>query len=161
MRIDELIVYRIDKEERILQDISFIIDRYEKYGQEFDPQDYTERFYACMQLLIYMAGNHGFDGNLWHCYLTNVLVNHENSYSRATEIVGAVEGSINDAVLHDIAIFKELYDYRFDSLVSKLGIKDFDIIGIWKWRFSYEAIQCNRYELRCLQCESRKSSFLR
>ena len=128
MRIDELIVYRIDKEERILQDISFIIDRYEKYGQEFDPQDYTERFYACMQLLIDMAGNHGFYGNLWHCYLTNVLVNHENSYSRATEIVGAVEGSINDAVLHDIAIFKELYDYSFNSLVSKLGIKDFDII---------------------------------
>ena len=128
MRIDELIVYRIDKEERVLNDISFIIDCYERYGQEFDPDDYKEMFYLCMQQLIEMAGNHGFYGNLWHCYLTNILVNHENSYSRATEIVGAVEGSINDAVLHDISIFKYLYDYSFENLVSKLGIKDFNII---------------------------------
>jgi predicted AAA+ superfamily ATPase len=128
MRIDELIVYRIDKDEQVLNDISYIIDCYEKFGQEFDPDDYIESFYSCMQKLIDMAGNHGFHGNLWHCYLTNVLVNHENSYSRATEIVGSVEGSINDAVLHDIAIFKELYDYKFNDLISKLSIKDFDII---------------------------------
>ena len=123
MKIDELIVYRINKEEQVLNDISYIIDCYEKYGQEFDPEDYKEKFYLCMQQLIDMAGNHGFYGNLWHCYLTNILVNHENSYSRATEIVGAVEGSINDAVLHDISIFKDLYDYRFENLVEKLGIK--------------------------------------
>ncbi len=128
MRIDELIVYRIDKDEQVLNDISYIIDCYEKFGQEFDPDDYIESFYSCMQKLIDMAGNHGFHGNLWHCYLTNVLVNHENSYSRATEIVGSVEGSINDAVLHDIVIFKELYDYKFNDLISKLSIKDFDII---------------------------------
>ena len=128
MKIDELIVYRINKEEQVLNDISYIIDCYEKYGQEFDPEDYKEKFYLCMQQLIDMAGNHGFYGNLWHCYLTNILVNHENSYSRATEIVGAVEGSINDAVLHDISIFKDLYDYRFENLVEKLGIKDFNII---------------------------------
>ena len=128
MKIDELIVYRINKEEQVLNDISYIIDCYEKYGQEFDPDDYKEKFYLCMQQLIDMAGNHGFYGNLWHCYLTNILVNHENSYSRATEIVGAVEGSINDAVLHDISIFKDLYDYRFENLIEKLGIKDFNII---------------------------------
>lgn len=128
MKIDELIVYRINKEEQVLNDISYIIDCYEKYGQEFDPEDYKEKFYLCMQQLIDMAGNHGFYGNLWNCYLTNILVNHENSYSRATEIVGAVEGSINDAVLHDISIFKDLYDYRFENLVEKLGIKDFNII---------------------------------
>ena len=128
MKIDELIVYRINKEEQVLNDISYIIDCYEKYGQEFDPEDYKEKFYLCMQQLIDMAGNHGFYGNLWHCYLTNILVNHENSYSRATEIVGAVEGSINDAVLHDISIFKDLYDYRFENLVEKLDIKDFNII---------------------------------
>ena len=128
MRIDELIVYRIDKSEQVLNEISYIIDRFEKYGEEFDPNDHIESFYACMQKLIDMAGNHGFHGNLWHCYLTNVLVNHENSYSRATEIVGSVEGSINDAVLHDIEIFKELFDYRFDDLISKLSIKDFNII---------------------------------
>lgn len=128
MKIDELIVYRINKEEQVLNDISYIIDCYEKYGQEFDPEDYKEKFYLCMQQLIDMAGNHGFYGNLWHCYLTNILVNHENSYSRSTEIVGAVEGSINDAVLHDISIFKDLYDYRFENLIEKLGIKDFNII---------------------------------
>ena len=42
-------------------------------------------------------------------------MNNKNSYSRACEIRGAVEGTINEAVLHDIAIFKEFFDYDNES----------------------------------------------
>ena len=128
MRIKELIVYRTDENEKILNDMSFIIDTFEKGAKTDDVQSYRELFYECMHGLIELAGNHGFYGNLWHCYLTNILVNHENSFSRATEIVGAVQGSINDAVLHDISIFKELFDYNFEQLVTWLSIDGFDIV---------------------------------
>ncbi len=45
-------------------------------------------------------------------------MNDENAYSRACEIVGAVEGSINQAVLHDIVIFKEFFDYDFTPMTE-------------------------------------------
>ncbi len=54
---------------------------------------------------------YGFSGNLWHNYLTQLLVNHENAFSTASEIRGAVEGSINHLAMHDFEIFKELYDF--------------------------------------------------
>ena len=75
-----------------------------------------------------MAGNHGFYGNLWHCYLTNLLVNNENSYSKACEIRGEVEGTINAAVLHDIVIFKELFDYDFSDMVKALQVQGFELV---------------------------------
>ena len=49
---------------------------------------------------------YGFSGNLWHTYLTQLLVNHENAFSTASEIRGAVEGSINHLALHDFGFSK-------------------------------------------------------
>ena len=72
--------------------------------------------YRCIHRLLEMAGRFGFTGNLWHCYLTDLLVNNENSYSHACEMRGEVEGTVNSAVLHDISIFRELYDYDFEPL---------------------------------------------
>ena len=128
MRIKELIVYRIDEKETILNDMAYIMDRVQNGVQQEEIEKLRDSFYQCMQGLLELAGNHGFYGNLWHCYLTNVLVNHENSYSRSTEIVGGIQGTINDAVLHDIVIFKELYDYDFSDIISVLGIQSFDLI---------------------------------
>ena len=54
---------------------------------------------------------YGFSGNIWHTYLTFLLVNHENAFSMASEIRGAIKGSINDLAKNDFQIFKELYDF--------------------------------------------------
>lgn len=128
MRIKELIVYRIGEDERILNDMAMIMDKAAKGIDAEEIQYLRDTFYGCMQGMLELAGNHGFYGNLWHCYLTNVLVNHENSYSRSTEVVGAIQGTINDAVLHDIVIYKELYDYDFTELINTLGINGFELI---------------------------------
>ena len=63
-----------------------------------------------------MAGAYGFAGNLWHDYLTYLLVNHENAFSTACEIVGPVEGTINAFAMHDFEIFKQLYDFDLKEL---------------------------------------------
>jgi len=123
MREQELIVYRDFEDGSLLNDMVYIIENYNKEGA--DKTALKALFYQCFHKLLELAGHYGFYGNLWHCYLSNLLVNNENSYSMATEIVGEVEGSINDAVLHDIEIIKELYDFDFDAITEALGIKDF------------------------------------
>ena len=121
MREKELIVYRdLSKEEgKLLSDMSFLMDHYD--DEYYNLEDRSGLFYSCIHELLEMAGNHGFYGNLWHCFLAHLLVNNENSYSRACEVVGPVEGSINQAVLHDIVILKEFFDYDFSSMCSLLG----------------------------------------
>lgn len=123
MRDRELIVYKNFENGEILEKMVYLMENY-KNG-EVNKEKLQSMFYDCFHELLELAGKYGFYGNLWHCYLSNLLVNNENSYSMATEIVGEVEGSINDAVLHDIVILKELYDYDFSDMVKSLGISDF------------------------------------
>lgn len=126
MREDRLIVYREFDDGDILRDMVWLIENYE--NEYYNLEDKAALFYECIHKLIEEAGNHGFYGNLWHCYLTNLLVNNENSYSKACEIKGNVEGTINQAVLHDIAIFKELYDYDFSDMGTVLGVEAYKLI---------------------------------
>ena len=128
MRDQELSVYKdFEKDEgSLLYDMSWLMKHYQDDRE--NREDMAGLLYDCIHRLLEMAGNHGFYGNLWHCYLSNLLVNNENSYSKACEIRGAVEGTINKAVLHDIVILKELFDYDFSDMVRTLGVKDFDLI---------------------------------
>lgn len=128
MREQELIVYKdFDKEEgKLLYDMAWLMEHYE--DEYYNREDMAGLLYECIHRLLEMAGNHGFYGNLWHCYLSNLLVNNENSYSRACEIRGGVEGTINQAVLHDIVIFKEFFDYDFTHMVQTLQAEGFDLV---------------------------------
>ena len=128
MREQELIVYKdFQKDEgRILYDMVWLMEHYK--DTYYNREDMAGLLYECIHRLLESAGNHGFYGNLWQGYLSNLLVNNENSYSKACEIRGAVEGTINRAVLHDIVIFKEFFDYDFSDMVSTLCVEGFDLI---------------------------------
>lgn len=126
MREQELIVYRNFEDGGLLRDMVFLMEHYEDSG--CDTADMTALLYDCIHRLIELAGSHGFHGNLWHCYLANLLVGNENSYSMACEIRGAVEGTINQAALHDIAIFKEFYDFDFGAVAEHLGVPEYEMI---------------------------------
>ena len=128
MREQELIVYKdFHKEDgSILYDMVWLMEHYK--DEYYNKEDMAGLLYECIHRLLEMAGNHGFYGNLWHCYLSNLLVNNENSYSKACEIRGEVEGTINRAVLHDIVIFKEFFDYDFTDMINTLSVEGFDLI---------------------------------
>ncbi len=116
-RIQECILYRNFQNGEILQKMTVLMNNCESGTDEREKQE--EIFFSCVNGLVEMAGAYGFSGNLWHDYLTVLLVNHENAFSTACEIRGRVEGSINPLALHDFAIFKELYDFdlcMFDRL---------------------------------------------
>ena len=111
--IRECILYRdfeqgelLEKMTMLMEDISHPKVLYGKDGE----------YFACIHQLVVMAGTYGFAGNLWHDYLTYLLVNHENAFSTACEIVGPVEGTINAFAMHDFEIFKQLYDFDLKEL---------------------------------------------
>ena len=148
MRQNELIVYRNMEDGELLHDMAWIMTYYDvppdqvqdthprrTGGKEWprDREGMTELFYDCIHRLIELAGRYGFHGNLWHCYLTNLLVNNENSYSCGCEIRGEIEGTINEAALHDIVIFKEFFDYDFTGMVRELNVTEFSMIRNGPW----------------------------
>lgn len=121
MREKELIVYRdFGQDGKLLSEMAWISRHYQEKREKA-----RTKLYACLSGLLELGGSHGFYGNLWHCYLSNLLVNHENSYSRACEIRGAVEGTVNEAVLHDIAIFRELFTFDFAAASRTLQVPEF------------------------------------
>ena len=126
MRQQELIVYREFEEGELLKDMVWLMEN--SPVSELSEKELAALCYKSIHTLLEMAGSYGFSGNLWHCYLTNLLVNNENSYSRGCEIRGAIAGSINQAVLHDITIFKEFFDYDFASLMKSLGVEGFELV---------------------------------
>ena len=79
MREKELIVYRDFEDGELLYDMAFLMSHYD--DEYYNTEDMAALFYECIHDLIDLAGNYGFHGNLWHCYLANLLVNNENSYS--------------------------------------------------------------------------------
>ncbi len=126
MREQELIVYKNFEDGELLYDMAFLMGHYN--DEYYNKEDLAALFYDCIHKLIELAGSHGFHGNLWHCYLANLLVNNENSYSKACEIRGEVAGTINRAALHDIEIFKEFYDFDFAPVMETLQVKEYELL---------------------------------
>lgn len=130
-KISECILYRNFSEGKILEDMTGLMEQSEQEAIA-NREVNREVFYSCVNRLIELAGNYGFEGNLWHNYLTFLLVNHENAFSTSCEIVGPVDGSINEVALHDFRRFKELYDYDLQILGKELGSTQCNIICNYK-----------------------------
>lgn len=107
--IKECVLYRGFERGEILDKMAALIDALDR-GEAADPE-LQECFFECVNGLVEIAGSYGFSGNLWHNYLTLLLVSHENAFSTASEIRGSIEGSINELAMHDFTIFKKLYDF--------------------------------------------------
>ena len=118
-RTEECILYRNFDNGEVLDIMTSLMNSYEAGEEGFENR--KEEFFHIAGSLVEMAGMYGFSGNLWHTYLTQLLVNHENAFSTASEIRGAVEGSINHLALHDFGIFKELYDFDLAVFDSAFG----------------------------------------
>lgn len=118
MRTNELMLYKNMEYGKILDDMTFLMENYD--NEYYNAEDLKGLLYECVNEMLELSTSHGFEGNLWHAYLTFLLANDENAYSTSCEIVGAVEGSINQIAEHDFAIFKELFDYDFSSLEKTL-----------------------------------------
>ncbi len=149
MREQELIVYGSFEDGELLYDMSWLMEHYN--DEYYNREDMAGLFYECIRKLIALAGRYGFHGNLWHCYLANLLVNNENSYSMGCEIRGNIEGSINSAVLHDIVIFKEFYDFDFGPMMEALQVPEYEMITEYQSSFAESQVYNSRICARICQ----------
>lgn len=126
MRTNELMLYKNMEQGEILGNITFLMENYD--NEYYNREDLKSLLFECIHELLELSVSHGFEGNLWHTYLTFLLASDENAYSTSCEIVGAVEGSINAVALHDFEVMKELFDYDFSAMEQTLGAGCFAIL---------------------------------
>ena len=126
MRTKELMLYKHMEHEELLRDMTFLMENCD--SEYYNKEDMAGLFFECVNELLELAAGYGFEGNLWHNYLTFLLVNDENAYSTECEIVGEIEGSINTITLHDFEIFRELFAYDFTILEKVLGVKCLSVL---------------------------------
>lgn len=111
-----LILYKDFENGKLFYNMTWIMENYE--NDNYNKEDVESLLYESLNQLMELAVSHGFEGNLWHSFLAFILVNNENAYSKACEIRGEVEGSINQIVLHDFEIIKSLFDFDFEKLAA-------------------------------------------
>ena len=87
------------------------------------------RIYTQVKRLLDVATLYGFDNNLWHNYLTFLLMTNENSFTLTSERVGASEGSVNHFARADFRIFKHLFNFDFAPIEQDLGIDCFTVLS--------------------------------
>lgn len=121
--LDELILYRGFENGQILEDMEWVL---EHRTCETVRNEVKKRFFSCMHALIDLAGTYGFEGNLWHDYLTLILVNHENVFSTSCEIRGMTDGSLLHFARHDFSIFMQLFALDFDGIEKELDAGFFE-----------------------------------
>ena len=126
MRTNELMLYKSMEHGEILDNITFLMENYD--NEYYNREDLNSLLFECIHELLELSVRHGFEGNLWHTYLTFLLASDENAYSTSCEIVGAVEGSINAIALHDFEVMKELFDYDFAAMEQTLEARCFAIL---------------------------------
>ena len=122
----KLVLYRNFGNDSIFQQLCEIC-------RDFDEGQYKEsvlieRIYVQIKALLDLSTSYGFDDNLWHNYLTYLLLMNENSFSLVSEKRGAQQGSVNHFAKNDFKIFKNLFDYDFSKMEETLQIDRFTII---------------------------------
>lgn len=115
-RVSQLIVFRNLLKEELFVKFTWLMEHYK--SPECSWQEKEELFYTCVNQLLEISKSHGFEGNLWHAYLTFLLANDENSFSLACEKVGDIHSSMREAALLDFRIMRDLFACPLDDLAD-------------------------------------------
>lgn len=131
--ISKFIIYRDVKGDRILTRLGKI---FEDFNVSADTKEHLRaRIYSEIRELLEIATKYGFDNNLWHNYLTFIIMTDENPFSLTYEKAGKQEGTVNCFALNDFKAFKELFDYDFSKIEAALDINCFSVLS------NYSAIE--------------------
>lgn len=131
--ISKLVIYREYEEDNVLMNLSGIFEDYA--NKSATKENLITRIYGEIHKILDIATEYGFDHNLWHNYLTFLLITNENPFSITCEKVGTSEGkTVNYFAKNDFRIFKKLFEFDFQPIEEELGINCFTIIC------NYEAV---------------------
>lgn len=122
----QLIVYRGLPKDSILCSLCAITRDLDE--KKCEANELIDRIHTQIKALLDLSTRLGFNSNLWHCYLTWLLLTNENSFTLTSEKRAIQNGSIQQMVLHDLAVFRRLFNYDFGPLEKALNIDCFSIV---------------------------------
>ena len=128
--VSKLLIYGDMDEDSILMQLSDIFRCMDEGSQTKDVL--RTRVFKQVKRILEVATDYAFDKNLWHNYLTYLLITNENPFSITCEKVGASEGSVNHFAKSDFKAFKELFDFDFNRIEDELGVDCFSRISDYK-----------------------------
>jgi len=128
--VSKLLIYGDMPKDSILMELSEICKMVD--NGSCSKEELITRTYQQVKRLLILATDYGFDKNLWHNYLTFLLITDENPFSITCEKVGANDGSVNYFAKNDFKVFWELFHYDFAGLEQKLGIDCFTHLTHYK-----------------------------
>lgn len=128
--VSKLLIYGDMPKDSILMELSDICEKIENNIQSKD--QLTTRLFCQVKRILKVATDYGFNENLWHNYLTYLLITDENPFSITCEKVGAGDGSVNYFAKNDFKVFKALFDYDFSQLEKELSVNCFSILSSYK-----------------------------
>ncbi len=121
--ISKFILYRDSLNNTILSELGSVFEDFDSGKATFD--NLRTRIYAQVRRLLSLATKYGFDKNLWHNYLTFLIITDENPFSLTYEKAGEQEGSVNKFAINDFSVFKSLFDFDFSAIEKALEISCF------------------------------------
>ena len=128
--VSKLLMYGDMPKDSILMQLSDIFKQMDQDTQSRD--ELVTRIFTQVKHLLQVATDYGFDKNLWHNYLTYLLITDENPFSLTCEKVGANDGSVNFFAKGDFKAFKALFDFDFSEIEERLGIDCFTRLSQYK-----------------------------
>lgn len=128
--VSKLILYRNLGEDSILRRLSEIFKRFDSC--HYRSEELITDIYREVKAILNLATTYGFDKNLWHNYLTFVLVTNENSFGLTCEKVGDNDGTVNHFARNDFQAFMNLFHYDFRPIEETLGIDCFSTLLEYK-----------------------------
>lgn len=128
--VSKLLIYGDMPRDSILMELSDICKRADEGS--CSKEELITKAYRQVKRILIVATDYGFDWNLWHNYLTFLLITDENPFSITCEKIGASDGSVNHFAKNDFRAFRELFHYDFTGLERKLGIDCFTYLTHYK-----------------------------
>lgn len=128
--VSKLLIYGDMPKYSILMELSSIIREFK--GENYKKDEIITRIYHQVKRILEVSTDYGFDRNLWHNYLTYLLITNENPFSLTCEKVGANDGSVNYFAKNDFKQFMKLFDYDFKPMEEELGIDCFEKLQNYK-----------------------------
>lgn len=129
-QVSKLLLYSNLGENSILVRLSQIFRDWEQ--GDAPKEQLTQRIFKEVKRLLDLATEYGFDVNLWHNYLTYLLMTNENSFTLTCERAGTSEGSVNHFAKGDLKIFRELFRFDFGPIEKDLGIDCFTTLSHYR-----------------------------
>ncbi|MGN0158494.1 MAG: ATP-binding protein [Brotaphodocola sp.] len=156
--VSRLLIYGDMPKDTILMQLADIIRKMDDGSQT--KEELATRVFTQMKHLLQVATDYGFDKNLWHNYLTFLLITNENPFSITCEKVGANNGSVNYFAKGDFRAFRDLFNYDFSKLESYLNVDCFsrisDYTAIGKKELMYNKNVSEKVQALSLKLEQTK-----